>query len=125
MLPPTVSFSLIVALAENVPPSLLSDEFGTMPRTSSFVRDSRAPAFSADVETFRLFDSVLPVRKNWLTLSGCAIHGCALPLNWSQPTVVSYTDVFGLNTQPLVRPSSFGPQDSSAPSFTPPPAPST
>src|SRR3954468_276893 len=128
-----VSFSRIVELADREPSSFASEVFGTIPRVSSLVSDSRAPEFSVDPYTLTLFSIVLPMRKKSFTLSGCAIHGWDLPLNWSQPFDWSYVSgctrflVTGsrTNTHPLVRPSSLGPQDSSAPSLMPAPRPFT
>src|SRR4051794_39924661 len=88
--------------------------------------DRRALVRSLPPLTASVVDVVCPVWKKSLTLFGCAIHGAPLTfVNCWQGTLVSYVVDFALKMQPLVRPSSFGPQLWSAPSFTPPPAPST
>src|ERR1051325_2556789 len=88
-LPPSVSFSRTVVLALSDPIMFLTDEFGTMPVSSSRVSERRAPEFSPDAATLALFETERPLRKKSRTLFGCAIQGCALPLYWSQPLVWS------------------------------------
>src|SRR3954469_12754562 len=88
--------------------------------------DRRALARSVPPLTATVADAVLAVLKNDLTLSGCAIQGPPLTAsNCLHGALVSYVVVFFTNMQPVVRPSSLGPQLWSAPSFTPPPNPST
>src|SRR3990170_368196 len=98
--------------------------FGYMPASSVRPTDSRTllRLLARATAMFRLVTT--PVSQNLLTLSGCASHG-PTPKNCRHGLAVSYAVPAAFMTQPVVRPSSLGPQLSSAKSLSPPPLPST